>query len=117
MELNYKKFVEIIRHDHPKTPIVLMTRIRFADVMTTWGEMISDTDANYEKLLEPLYETYREFKKKGDEEIFIFKADKVIPRAKNPPLVDGIHPDDRGFADLTRALEPFLRKILKSPTF
>ncbi len=112
MDLNYKKFIQAIRSRRPRTPIVLMTKPRYAEVRAPWGEQISETDQSYRALHEPLYDVYKELKSKGDTRVWVFDAAEALPKSADPLSVDGIHPDSRGFLQLAKRLEPLLKKTL-----
>jgi lysophospholipase L1-like esterase len=113
MKTHYGSFVAALRRAHPKTPIVLLTRIHFADVEATWGESMRDTPEKYAALHAELFRTYQRHRDAGDRNIFIFDMGKAIGRPNGDhPTVDGVHPTDLGFRIMAEKLRPVLAPLV-----
>ncbi len=107
METRYEKFINILRKNRPEIPVVLMTKIHFAQ------EIDPEEAAKYEQRNKPLLETYHKCKDRGDENIYIFDAGAIIKTGGDHPTVDGVHMTDAGFYAIADKLAPFLEKILQ----
>ncbi|TDI67178.1 MAG: hypothetical protein E2O88_08110 [Bacteroidetes bacterium] len=102
-------FVDILRERHPQTPILIMSKIRFA-------RDIDGSDA-YESLM-----SLRDFqinlvndrKTAGDENIYFLDGSKVLGDDYFECMVDGIHPSDLGSQRIADALLLAIREILSN---
>lgn len=103
LENTHEPFFKRIREKHPTLPIVMMTR-PFAE----YGE-----DEN--KRRETVYKTYQNALLSGDKNVYFIDGEAPF---KNDPdrelcFIDTIHPNDLGFAKMTAAIEPIIKKILE----
>ncbi len=100
-------FVEVLRERHPQTPILIMSKIRYARAM--------DGSEAYESLM-----SLRDFQKNlvndrktaGDENIYFLDGSKVLGDDYFECTVDGTHPSDLGSQRIADALLPAIRDIL-----
>jgi hypothetical protein len=105
MEERYAPFVGLLRQRRPDHPIILMTRIRYAQ------ENYGDTETWISRT-NVVRETYEQRLAGGDRNIFYFDAGEVIGIGGDHPSVDGCHLTDEGFRRLEQALSPILGRIL-----
>jgi lysophospholipase L1-like esterase len=109
METRYAAFNEIIRAKHPRLPILFMTFIRCA------GENYRPEAAQALEAKNAIVaRTYREFKRRGDRQVFLLDSTKVIGFEADHPSVDGAHLTDLGFTRLADAVAPVLKRMLAS---
>ncbi len=102
----YAPFIEILRKRRPDSPILLTTRIRFAQ------ENYSD-QACWQGLTKAVLDTFAKRKARGDKNIYLLRVDKFIPMGSDHPSVDGVHLSDEGFKIMADAMIPVLTKILR----
>src|SRR5690606_11455477 len=101
-------FIRIYRDAHPTTPILVVSRIRYAH------------DQH-----DPVYIHAREERKafqqglvndrraQGDRHIFFFDGSTLLGEEDyGECTVDGVHPTDVGFLRMARGLEPVLKTLL-----
>lgn len=105
MEERYDKFIAAVRAKRPRIPIVLMTRIHYANEIF-FGTEYSD------KLNQYVFDTYNRLRNSGDSGIYLFDSSKVICPGGDHPSVDGVHLTDIGFDMLATELVPVLKDIL-----
>jgi len=104
----FEKFVQILRAAHPATPIVLVEHIEVAN-----GSFV---EARHEKYVEAnarLRNIYKQLVRAGQRRLFYVPAAKLIG-TDGEATVDGVHPTDLGFVRMADAIEPVLRRALKS---
>lgn len=102
-------FIQIYREKHPKTPIIIPSRIKYAR----------------ENLINSLYETrmerrefeqslVRQLRNRGDRHVYFFDHSKTLGYSDTffECTVDGAHPTDLGFLRMAEALEPSLKTLL-----
>ena len=100
-------FVEVLRERHPQTPVLIMSKIRYARAM--------DGSDAYESLM-----SLRDFQKNlvndrktaGDENIYFLDGSKVLGDDYFECTVDGVHPTDLGSQRIADALLPAIMGIL-----
>ncbi len=101
-------FVDILREKHPKTPILIMSKTRYASA--------TDGSEAFELLM-----NNRDFQKKlvanrkdtGDTNIYFLDGSVVLGEDYYECTVDGVHPSDLGSYRIAEALLKKIREILK----
>ena len=101
-------FIQTLRQSHPKTPIVLVENVQYAD-----GEFVAPRRERYSESNARLREIYQRLTKAGDKRLFCVPTEKLIGD-DGDGTVDGTHPTDLGFVRMADAIEPTLRRALKS---
>ncbi len=104
MNEKYARFLEIIRDEQPKTPIILVENILYPHMYFDQKLFTLLNEKN-----EILKRIFKEEKKKGDKNIFYLKADNLIGDNQEA-TVDGVHLTDLGFLLMAENLYPILRK-------
>ena len=103
-----ERFVLILRAAHPATPIVLVEHVEYAE-----GDFVESRRERYAGDNAQLREIYRRLVKAGQRKLFYVPATKLIG-TDGEATVDGTHPTDLGFVRMADAIEPVLRRALKS---
>ena len=101
-------FVTILRAKFPKTPIVIMSKIRYAynvEGSDSYRQLISNR--NFQKEL--VYSR----KNKGDTNIYFLDGSTVLGDDYDECTVDGVHPTDLGSYRIANALLQKIQGILK----
>ena len=106
MKKYYDNFVNILRKNKPDVPIILMTKIHFADEIFPGGVK------HYNQQHKFLFETYNKLKASGDTKVHLFDAGAIIKQGGDHPTNDGIHLTDLGFKLIADELVPFVEKII-----
>ena len=96
----HERMFQGIRSAHPKIPILLMSRPTF---YPTEEEL---------KRLEIIRSTYENALKKGDKNVWLLDGRKLMELAGNEGTVDNCHPNDLGFASISKAVGDVLAQIL-----
>ena len=103
LEERHERFFNIIRHAHPKLPVLFITKPDF----------LNDPQNNALRR-DVIYSTYSRAQSGGDENVWFLEGrwlyETDIPRDRT---ADWIHPTDRGFEGFARVLEPIIKTILK----
>ena len=100
-------FVNILREKHPDTPILIMSKIRYARTppgSSAYNAMMSNRD--FQKNL------VDERRSAGDENIYFLDGSEVLGDDYDECTVDGSHPTDLGSARIADALLPAIEDIL-----
>ncbi len=105
-------FIDILRGKHPETPILIMSKIRYANE--------ADGSPDYKLLLEK-----RDFQRalvekkntQGDKEIFFLDGSTVLGEDYDECTVDGVHPTDLGSIRIANALEDAIKTIVNKTVF
>ena len=100
-------FINIIRNRYKNVPILVVSRIRFAQ--ETIGK---ETEMRIER---------RDFQRTavvklkagGDKNIYFLDGSTLLGKDYDECTVDGVHPTDLGFMRMADGIGPVLRKILK----
>jgi len=103
-----ERFVLILRAAHPLTPIVLVEHVEYAD-----GFFVDARRKRYAEDNARLGEVYAQLVKAGQRKLFYVPAAKLLG-TDGEATVDGTHPTDLGFMRMADAIEPVLRRALKS---
>jgi len=102
-----ENFVDILREKNPETPILIMSKIRYARER-------KGTE-NYERLISNRNFQQNLVKKKkeaGDNYIFFLDGSKVLGNQYYECAVDGVHPSDLGSQIIANELTKKIREIL-----
>lgn len=104
----FERFVRILRTAHPDTPIVLVENIEYANSQSVEAsrQRVVATNAKVREIYERLV-------KSGQRRLFLVPAAKLLG-TDGEATVDGTHPTDLGFLRMADAIEPILRRALKS---
>jgi lysophospholipase L1-like esterase len=105
---NINPFVDILREKHPKTPVLIMSKTRYASA--------TDGSEAYKRLMDN-----RDFqknmvskrRKNGDKNIYFLDGSLVLGDDYAECTVDGSHPSDLGSYRIAEALLKEAKKILK----
>lgn len=89
-------WLEVLRHAHPRTPIVLVM-----------NPLKPERDAQNLAL----WEVFQKARKSGDRLLFLIPASKQLAGRENG-TVDGIHPTDLGFYRMAECYYPLLRRLV-----
>ena len=101
LEGTHEKGFLIVREARPDLPIVLMTR---PNARLTPDEV---------ERLEIIRTTYNNALKRGDKNVYLIEGSELMAKAGVEGTVDGIHPNDWGFASMAEPVTELLRKILE----
>jgi lysophospholipase L1-like esterase len=102
------EFIRIYRAAHPLTPILVVSRIRYAreDVTPHLYEMRMERKRFEQALV-------NELREKGDLNLYFFDGSHSLGGEDYYECtVDGSHPNDLGFLRMADALEPVLKTLL-----
>ncbi|MBQ9337201.1 MAG: SGNH/GDSL hydrolase family protein [Lentisphaeria bacterium] len=98
------RFLDILRRDHPETPIVIVTKVPYGP---RYSQEIPILKEEFRKI-------YQTRKKAGDRNLyFVDGTDFWAPEDYSENTVDGAHPTDLGFARMAEKLKPVLLKLLQ----
>lgn len=99
-------FLKTLRAKHPKTPVVLVENLIYADsgLIDARRNRVIGSNA----LLRGLYDR---LKKDGDDQLHYIPASLLL-RGDGEDTVDGTHPTDAGFLHMADGMEPILREAL-----
>ncbi len=103
-----ERFVQILRAAHPATPIVLVERVERGDSL-----FVATHPEKYVGANARLREIYNRLVQAGQRRLFYVPAAKLLG-TDGEATVDGSHPTDLGFVRMADAIEPVLRRALKS---
>jgi lysophospholipase L1-like esterase len=98
--------IKRLRQARPETPIVLIENIAYSQSL--WNPATQKSLKLKNKLLS---DEYAKLKREGVQHLHYVSAGNLLSGDGNS-TVDGVHPTDLGFLQMTDALEPILRKIL-----
>ena len=101
-------FVTTLRQAQPGTPIILVESLEFPA-----SEILAETRERVNEKNKQLREIYQRLTKAGQKRIFYVPAGKLIG-TDGEATVDGVHPTDLGFVRMADALEPVLRRAVKT---
>jgi hypothetical protein len=100
-------FVDILREGHPAIPILIMSKIRYANAVPggqAYESLLQNRD--FQKNL------VEERRMNGDENIYFLDGSTVLGEDYFECTVDGVHPTDLGSLRIADALIPEIEKIL-----
>lgn len=102
-------FINILREKHPETPILVMSKIRYANAVegsSMFNRLISNR--NFQKKL------VEERKLSGDNQIYFLDGSSILGDDNYECMVDGIHPSDLGSKRIAEALFLSIQKISRN---
>ena len=101
-------FVNILREKHPNTPILIMSKIRYAAAR--------ENSARYRVWLH-LRDFQRDHVKDrrlaGDQHIYFMDGSTILGEDYDECTVDGVHPNDLGSMKIADAIRPVIENILR----
>ncbi|MDD3106355.1 MAG: SGNH/GDSL hydrolase family protein [Bacilli bacterium] len=105
LALTLEAFIQEIRKHHPKTPIAVLSRIKylFDDIHAEMGKKRETIRAFQEDLVKRL--------KKNDPNIWYINGSLLLGKDYSEYTIDSIHPNDLGFMKIADGLEKAIVKI------
>ena len=100
------EFITILRRKHPRTPIVLVESIVYAN-----AHLVSSRESRHTDSSRQLREVWEARVEAGDRNLFLVAADQLLG-ADGEDTVDGTHPTDLGFHRMAEGLFPVIRRLL-----
>ncbi|MBT6147728.1 MAG: hypothetical protein HOH74_19980 [Gemmatimonadetes bacterium] len=100
-------FVDILRAQHPKTPILVVSRVPTAGEYDSPGG-----DAGRLERLRAQQEAVEAMQAAGVSDIQFLAGSDLLGEEHDECTVDGSHPTDLGFLRMADGMEPVLRRIL-----
>ncbi|MCK5370628.1 MAG: hypothetical protein KAQ62_18825, partial [Cyclobacteriaceae bacterium] len=100
-------FVNILREKHPDTPILIMSKIRYANA--TGGSSAYKSLMNNLDFQKSLVDAR---KAAGDKNIYFLDGSKVLGDDYDECTVDGVHPTDLGSLRIANGLLSAIKEIL-----
>lgn len=101
-------FVETIRTAHPKTPIVLVENVTYAD-----SPYKRERRTKVVAINALLKQQYDKMKAGGDSSVFYVSTGSLLG-SDGEATVDGTHPTDLGFFRMAEGMAPVLREALQA---
>ncbi len=102
-----ENFIDILREKHPETPILIMSKIRYAQDRKgtiSYKRLISNRDFQQNLV--------QKKKEAGDENIYFLDGSKVLGNQYYECAVDGVHPSDLGSQIIADKLTNAIQEIL-----
>lgn len=100
-------FIRILREEHPKVPLLVLSRIRFAhETLQSESLRARNECLSYQR------QVVSDLHKAGDANIHFQDGTDLLGRDYEECTVDGVHPTDLGFYRMAEALLPVFRRIL-----
>lgn len=96
LKSTHKKMFDTIRAKHPQLPIILLSRPKFSPT------------AEEKQRLDVIRETYNAAKANGDNNVYLLDGKTLMALCGNDGTVDGVHPNDWGFASMAKAVGDLL---------
>lgn len=107
LERVYLPFINKLREARPTTPILMST-----PVFSCWEWWNEKHIALQQARREVVRKAYKQRLDAGDKNIFLIEGYDLLSPEDGEGFVDGGHPNDLGFAAMSKAFEIRLRKIL-----
>lgn len=107
LKVTLPDFINIYRSVHKDVPILVLSRIRYASYNHN-----SQVRLESSKRRKAQFETVKEFKSKGDDNIYFVNGSTLMGDYFEEMTVDGVHPTDLGFFKMAEGLYPILKTIL-----
>jgi lysophospholipase L1-like esterase len=104
----YAPFLDLIRKEHPVTPIVVMTLLH-----TSRENRIASIKAEWPERRKFIEDVVRERRKAGDKKLYLVDGATLLGPTPDDAFVDGGHPNDLGFYWMAEGLAPTMKKVLK----
>ncbi|MBB6678055.1 SGNH/GDSL hydrolase family protein [Cohnella lubricantis] len=101
-------FIRILRERHPDTPILVLSKIRFA------GELFYEEQRQLSEERRKIQsDTVTRLREEGDLNVRFFDGSTLLgDEDAEECTVDGVHPTDLGFLRMARTLEPVIRELV-----
>jgi lysophospholipase L1-like esterase len=99
-------FIRVLRERHPRTPIVLVENVNYAD-----GGLVESRRAKVAAVNAHLRQLHDRMRAAGDQRLHYVQAAHLLG-GDGEDTVDGTHPTDLGFQRMAHGLAPFLREAL-----
>lgn len=107
LEKTLAEFIAILRAAHPRTPILVVSKIRYA------GELFKEEMLQGRLVRRDFQrQMVEDLRGNGDDRILFFDGADMLGEDFDECTVDGAHPTDLGFRRMAQALEPVLEGIL-----
>ncbi|MDD2709271.1 MAG: SGNH/GDSL hydrolase family protein [Verrucomicrobiae bacterium] len=102
------EFCRILRREHPRTPILLVSKICYGQEV--WSdERRTVHDASRDAIIQ----YYAATRQAGDENIHFADGMALLPCGVDAATVDGVHPTDHGFQMIAERIAPYIERILR----
>lgn len=102
-------FIGILRSAHPQTPILVISKIRYARELHDDAQLAARLERlKFQKSL------VQKLRRLGDRKIFFQDGSNFLGKDFDECAVDGAHPTDLGFLRIADGMEPAIRKSLKA---
>ena len=101
LEKTHERMFKRIREVHPTLPILMLSRPQ--------PNMLNPDDIERLRIVTQSYENALAA---GDQNVYFIPGPALMESVKNEGLVDGVHPNDAGFASMAREMLPTLKKML-----
>ncbi|MEF2246925.1 MULTISPECIES: SGNH/GDSL hydrolase family protein [unclassified Paenibacillus] len=103
------EFVRIYREKHPDTPILVVSKIAYAQEV--FNPVMREEALQRRAFQEGFVQQCRQ---KGDQAIYFFDGSQLLgDTAFHECTVDGVHPTDLGFLRMADGLTPIFRQLLQ----
>jgi lysophospholipase L1-like esterase len=99
LQETHEKLYRAVRESHPDIPIVLLSRPK---------PYLADFEIGRREIIRT---TYLNAKARG-ENVYFISGEDLMQYAGDSGLVDGVHPNDLGFASMARVLGDLLKKLV-----
>ena len=96
----HEKMFKKIRESNPSLPIVIMSRPKYY------------LEEFEKQRLDTIKQTYNNAAARGDKNIYLLTGKELMELAQYNGTVDNCHPNDLGFASMSKALTEVLKKII-----
>ncbi|OGV58177.1 MAG: hypothetical protein A2X49_03150 [Lentisphaerae bacterium GWF2_52_8] len=106
-------FIRILRQKHPRTPILLVSRIRFSYEVPEDGAALQDNAWRKERF-ELQTKIVKDLRGAGDRNLHFLDGGILLGEDYDECTVDGIHPIDFGFQRMASAIEPVIRRLIRN---
>lgn len=102
------EFIRTYREAHPSVPILLVSKFPYA------GEIVNQ-ELRSDRLERLEFQKYlvKQLIGKGDNQLYFYDGTAMLGNYTNESTIDGVHPNDLGFMQIAKSLEPVLSNILK----
>lgn len=104
----FPEFLRILRKAHPRTPILVASRIKYArDLwLADWPKFGRERKAFQRR-------TIAKLRAAGDRRIFFFDGSTLLGPDFDECAVDGVHPTDLGFTRIADGMIPQIKRTLR----
>lgn len=103
-----RDFIRIFREKHPGVPILVLSRIQFAN-----DRFYPEYRAQSDQRRAILRKNVEACRAAGDELVHFFDGSTLLGEDYEQCTVDGVHPTDLGFLRMADGLTPVVERILK----